>query len=376
MDLPKVAITRRQVILTLVTFLLSLVTIWIMRRYADRVLVGDPAVYRERIVEVLDKGWPYLDVTFEHLPVMIVPMLLAWLLGGAQSQSHYVIVFGFLMAATLAATTFMTGMVGRRVGAPKADIRWVVMILPLLPLITFRNDPVAVLLAVGGMALLSKDSSTWVAFGAAGGLAKIWPAVLGWLAWSKKKWSAVLVALAGLIGLLISVSPGFADRRNAVGIHTETVLGGVIGLWRSARSEPVEVILTTAAYLDVPTWLSVVNALLGLLLFGFGLVAVQRVEDLRSQIVRLGTVVGGVILTSQLFSLQYVLWVVPFLALSQRRLALVVGFALTIPTIWLGWTWSVEYLETPAFYWIVSSRNLVFIGTVGWLALERPRNES
>jgi len=363
-------------IFSLATFLLALLTIWIMRNHPDRVLVGDPAIYRQRITEILDGGWPYLDVPFEHLPVMLVPMFVAWLFGGAASQSTYVVVFGVLMAMALAATTYVLGAVGRNLRAPRSDLRWLLMAIPLLPLITFRNDPVSVLLAVGGLALMIRGSSAWVVPAVAGGLAKIWPTVLAWLAWPRRKASALLVSLSGLLGLLISLAPGFADRRDAVGVHTETVLGGLVGLWRSVRSEPVDVVLTTAAYLDVSSWVPAVNVLLGLVVFGFGLSAVRRVEDLRSQVVRLGCVVGGVILTSQLFSLQYVLWVVPFLALSRRRVAVVAGLLLGFLTIWLGWNWSVEYVESPAFYWIVNARNLVFLGTVIWLAFESPGSET
>ncbi|MFP3914831.1 MAG: hypothetical protein ACLFWM_08145, partial [Actinomycetota bacterium] len=96
--------TRRRVLMVLLVLAAATWAVLWVAHYPEKILAGDPPVYRLRVAAILDGGLPYLDVPFEHLPLMLVPMLAAWFLGGASAQSIYVVVFAALMALSLAGT--------------------------------------------------------------------------------------------------------------------------------------------------------------------------------------------------------------------------------------------------------------------------------
>lgn len=352
--------------------LASLVALWLMSDHTDRMLVGDPAEYRERVDAILTGGWPYLDVPFEHLPVMLLPMLGAWFLGGGASQTSYVVVFVLLMAVVMAAATWLVDSLGERLQVSAAGGRWLLITVPMLPLVLFRNDPFSVLLGIGAVSLVTAGSPGWAASAIAGALAKVWPAVIALLAWPRRKIGAMTVALAGVVGFGITLLPGFTERRDAVGIHTETLLGGMVGLRRTLAGGNANVAITTAAYLEVEPWVVALNALAGLLVVGLGIRSVVTTTHTATKVVRLGTVVTGVILVSPLFSLQYVLWVMPFLVMSRRGIVAALGFVLALVTMWLGWVWDPPILETSGFYLGVCVRNVLLLATAVLLSYERP----
>lgn len=333
------------------------------------IIPGDPAAYRERVAAVLADGLPYFEVSFEHLPVMTLPMAAAWVLGGFVSQSVYVWVFSLLMVGVLTLTAPMMDTLGRRLGRDRAGVHWLAAALPLLPLVAFRNDPVAVALFVVAAILLVDGRTGWTWAGAAGALAKIWPAVLALVGWRRdRRAGAVAVALAGAVAVGWTFVPGFSAARRSVGIHAETVMGALVGLERTLSGGPSEVVMTTAAYMPVEGWVVVVNALVGLAVVAAGVRGVTRADDVGDSLVALGAVVAGVILSSQLFSLQYLLWMTPFVALARSKVVLALGVALAVLTTALAWTWDVRFLQESWFYAMFTLRNAGLIVLAGMLA--------
>ncbi|MGA7272294.1 MAG: hypothetical protein WB239_14580, partial [Acidimicrobiia bacterium] len=84
---------RRTVILVMVVIVAGLAAIRLVAANPEVIIPGDPAAYRTRVEAILSGGLPYFDVPFEHLPVMLIPMLAAWTIGGWISQRMYIIAF-------------------------------------------------------------------------------------------------------------------------------------------------------------------------------------------------------------------------------------------------------------------------------------------
>jgi len=369
--------TLRRVLLAATVFALGVLSILWAARYPERIFAGDPLVYRLRVEEIFRSGLPYLDVPFEHLPVAIVPMLIAWWTGGAASQSTYVVAFAAQMTMCMAVITALIDRTGELLNRPGSGTRWLLLSIPLLPVVVFRNDPFSVLLAVLALAMVVFDRRGWWIPAVLGAFTKIWPASLAATRWRTQPIVSAGVGAVGVAAVALTFLPGFAERRNAIGIHAETVMGSVIGLSRAVGDGDVGVILTTAAYLEVGGWAVVVNALVGLGVFVAGLIAMTRATSMPDRLVCLGTVVAGVILTSGLFSIQYVLWLLPFIALDRRRSTLVMGGVLALVSFWLTWIWSEAAIEGALFYAGVTVRNVLVIAAAAMCAAPgvRPRTE-
>lgn len=72
--------------------------------FPDAILAGDADPYRQRMVELFSGKLPYLDFPFEHLPLMIIPMSLAWVLGGFNDLRSYVFAFAAVSTVCLLVT--------------------------------------------------------------------------------------------------------------------------------------------------------------------------------------------------------------------------------------------------------------------------------
>lgn len=359
---------RRTVLLLVVVVAAGLSSMLAMSDATHTIIVGDPAAYRERTEAILAGGVPYVDVPLEHLPMTLVPMVAAWFLGGSGSQSDYVFVYAALQVIALAGTLVAVGALGRSLGCPKASSRWLAATLPLVPLVTFRNDPFVTLLFVLAAVALSEGHRGWVPLGVAGALAKVWPAGLAlWAVKIGSRAGSVLVAGSGVLAVVWTLHPGFTAARQGFGIHAETLMGSLVGLLRTVSGAESGVELTTAAYLPADTWVLLVNAAIGVGIAVAGVLAIRAANCNRSSFLALGTVVIGVILASQLFSLQYLLWLTPFVAISKQRLTLIAAVFGGLLTIGLAWYWNPSAFELPALYGLFSLRNAAVICLAWWL---------
>lgn len=362
--------SRRMTVVAAVTAA-GLLSILVISQATHTIIPGDPAVYRERIEALLVGGLPYRDVPFEQLPMMLVPMGLAWVLGGSASQSAYVFVFALLMVLTMAATTVLVARLGSALDERSAAGRWLLITVPLMPLAVFRSDPFVVLHFAGALLAFLQAKGRWTVLSILGALAKIWPAVLAALGWKRgRQVGAVAVGLGGVLAFGITLLPGFTEARSAVGIHAETVVGGLLGLARVAGGGASQVDVTTAAYLPVGSWAVAVNAAIGLAVLAIGLVSVLRAAADREAVLGVGVLIIGAILVSPLFSLQYVLWIMPVVALSRLRPTVASGVGLAVLTTALAWVWSEPILESVWFYAAVTVRNVMVLVIAGLLLLE------
>lgn len=365
------SVRRRRLFLVGGLVVLGIASLLFVADATHTVIPGDPAVYRDRVVAIIEGGVPYRDVPIEHLPAMLIPMFGVWWLGGAVSQSAYVFTYACLMIVAMAATGGLVDRLAVGLGHQSGGFRWLLITTPLLPLVIFRNDPVVTFLFVLSAVLWASDRAGWSFVAIAGAFAKVWPASMALAGMRRRqRLQAAAVAAAGVVSVAWTFLPGFTDARQGVGIHAETFVGAFVGLWRSGSGEPSRMVLTTAAYLPAGTQSLALNAALGLAVVVVGAWAVSRARTDRLALLGIGTVVGGVILASQLFSLQYLLWLMPFVALATSIPLAVVAAALAALTTGLAWVWEPALFESASFYFWITIRNIGVLLLALWLAFE------
>ena len=328
-------------------------------------LAGDPEIYRTRVALLFDGNIPYVDFFFEHLPLALVPMALAWLLGGAFDPGIYTVVFAILMVVCLAATLVLVEKTGERIGAVDAGMHWLVMAGLLFPIVLFRSDPLPVVLAAAALyALIEGKERMAIGMELSGILTKGWPVVLAlpeW--WRGQRWRAGLLVFVafGLIGLL-STLPGFTESRQFSGIHSETVVGSAFTLARISSASSLELINDAGAtYVSVPVWATVLN-----LTFGFALllVALFRLRPEFSWEASVGLLSAGVVallVGAPLLSPQFILWPTPFLALHPNRTVRGTAIVVSVLTLLYMLAWNPGFEGDLWWVGVVNLRNLVLL---------------
>jgi hypothetical protein len=344
-------------------------------------IAGDPTLYGEIADAILGGAVPYIDVTVEHLPVLLVPIvavgLAAWLSGLAYAALWPLVTIGAVIGSVALA--------GR---LPYRGYQWyyTLAILPMLPLVIYRLEIFVVLLALAALAAFAVERATagtmWTLLG---GLAKGWPLVLLVIPLRRGRIRLALGGLAIAVVILgaIAVLPGFREGRAFSGIHTETIVGNLLLVARHAMGDDLGLIgAAGATYVEAP-WVAVaVNATLGLLV---GIVALRQAfttTDVRRLIAIAGLATIAVMLMSPLFSAQFVFWLAPFVPLMAARTRVAYGIAaamsMLVAALWNpfeAW-WALEVavrnvaLVVTTFLWIADITRTVPRDVADELAVE------
>lgn len=316
--------------LLVVHVLLMAASVWCVSGFSWGYVSGDPLIYFERMRQIAGGAVPYLEAEFEHLPVMLIPMTVAWLAGGSAGPFTYRLVWVVAMTIVLLLTTEVLRRNRHLWDRRELAARWVLVSAPLIPIALFRTEPVVVLLAVLAIVALARRLDTragmlvW-----AGVLAKGWPlalAVTGWLT-GRRRWLWAGVGIAGCGALaVLSALPGFSSGRAFEGLHSESVGGALWGLWALVRGgEPELLGVAGAAYVDAPLRWTIPGLLAAVAVAARAVAGLARPLS-GSQLLRAtGALVGAGLLASPLQSTQFLLWLSPFLAASSRRSTVVVG---------------------------------------------------
>ena len=335
----------------------------------ETILAGDALAYRERMVALFAGQVPYFDFPFEHLPVMIIPLAAAWLLGGFSGLPGYALSLAAVSTTCLIGTGAILTYIEDRLANPGLVVRWLLTTVPLLPFLLFRNDSFVILLTVAGIALALIGKDGWSMLSLMGGiLAKAWSAVWAvgeW--WRKRRWAALVLLVAFVGAVAITLSPPVQSIQSPQGLHTETFAGSVLGLVRSLRGLDLQTTTTASAYLAAPNWAPGVNLLVG------GLVAAWCLPRMRSPFtwpgawILTGSLLGAGLLAAPYFSTQYVAWLLPFTA-WHRRTSLAM-LAVSASSLVLISTWH-RLFEGTVWWWsLLVGRNLLLL--VAILGLSR-----
>jgi hypothetical protein len=353
----------------------SVVAVLLAAALPETILAGDAAPYRERMVQLFAGGWPYFSFPFEHLPGMLVPLALPWLLGGGSGLSAYALALAGVSAAFLLATAAFLLRAEAQLAAPNLAIRWLLLTVPLLPFLLFRNDAWSILLAVAGIVLAMEGRSRASILALiAGVLSKIWPAV--WAAsewWRGSRWRALALIIAAGGAVTITLTPAVQAIQDPRGLHTETLAGGMLGLGRALAGADLGIVNTATAYIAAPAWALVANLAVG------GVLGVRALRPLTKPFSwegawgLTGALVGAGLLAAPYFSTQYVAWLAPFAAQHRRWTGPMLVVSLS--SLLLIVNWHLLFAGTVWWWALLAGRNLVLVGLVwsmGRLGQARP----
>ena len=332
----------------------------------DTILAGDAEAYRARMVELFSGKAPYFDFPFEHLPGMLIPLSAAWLLGGSSGLSGYAFSLAAVSLICLLATGFLLTRIESTISLEGMTVRWLLLTIPLLPFLLFRNDSWSVLLMVAGVWLAMRGhriaSTASVGLGV---LSKLWPAVWAFPQWwGGRRRGAIVLGVIAVAGLVITASPAVQSIQDPQGLHTETLMGSVFGMARSIADSDLGLSNTAAVYIDAPGWALIINLAVGLGLGAWSLRRLREPFTWEGALLLGGALVGAGLVASPFFSTQYVAWIAPFVAVNRRltRPALLISVAsLVLIIFWfrlfdgVGWWWSL----------LVARNLLLVVVTVG-----------
>lgn len=335
--------------------------IYFAAAFPEAVLAGDALDYRGLMVQMFSGKVPYLEMAYPHLPVMLVPMAAAWLIGGSENLQAY----AFALAAVSTAIVVATGLVLRKIeagfGIADLTLRWLLLVVPLLPFLLFRNDSWVVFLAVAGILLASQGRKlASVLVLGAGSLAKGWPGLWAPFEWKRgSRWAALSIAAFTLASFAILVSPPLQAAQDSRGTHTETVGGSFTGLARSANGDDLLLERSAAVYIRGPWWLLAANIAIG------GLIAASALRGLRSSFEwgrawrLMGALTAALIIASPFFSTQYVAWLSPFAAVDRRATSLMLPVNTASLVLLISWH---EMFEGKVWWWgLLVVRNVLFV---------------
>jgi hypothetical protein len=359
---------------TIVLLIASVAGVYFAAASPESVLAGDALDYRGLMIEVFSGRLPYFQLPFPHLPLMLVPMMLAWLIGGSRDLQAY----AFALAGVSTTIIVATGLVLRRIelelGMKDLTLRWILLTIPVLPFLLFRNDSWVVFLAVAGILLAARDRKVAASLIlGAGCLAKGWPGLWAPAEWKRgNRWVAAALMVFTLLSFAILLSPPLQSAQDSRGTHTETVAGSVTGLVRSIEGTDLQLERSAAVYINGPGWLLAVDAAIGALIALASLRGFRGPFDWARSWLTMGALTAALIVASPFFSTQYVAWLSPFAAIDRRATAVMLPVN-TISLVLLA-TWH-ELFDGAIWWWgMLVFRNLLFVGLglyLGWSAASR-----
>ncbi|GMR02139.1 MAG: hypothetical protein BMS9Abin20_0466 [Acidimicrobiia bacterium] len=282
-------------------------------------IAGDPAIYGEMADAILGGAIPYVDVTVEHLPVLLVPILFVGILVPLTSVSYT----GLWVLVTIGFVLITVALADRITLVENYQRRFTLVVLPMLPLVIFRLEIYVVLLAILAIGAFAashyRTGSIWTLLGI---VAKGWPIALVGIP-LRRKHTALAIAVVGIsvaaLGIVLSL-PGFQQGRSFEGIHSETIVGNIILIYRHLTGRDLGLIgVAGATYVSAPAVAVVANALIALPIIAIAIRTTFRTKRMDLLVGAAGLGVAGIIALSPLFSAQFMFWLVPFVALLSKR---------------------------------------------------------
>ena len=329
-------------------------------------IAGDPTLYADIAADILAGSIPYVDVAVEHLPMLLIPILFVGILADATSLA-YAALWPIVTIGVVAATVAVAGRVGLIENYQRL---FVLAVLPMLPLIIFRLEIYVVFAAVAAVAAFGasryRSGSVWTLVGI---LSKGWPITLIGVPLRKGHRTLALgsAGIGSLLLIAVAMLPGFQEGRSFGGIHSETIVGNLILVFRHlSGSDPGLVRAAGAIYVEAPASAVVLNASIAVPVLVIAAVYLFRSSDTVRLVSIAGLMTAGVILMSPLFSAQFTFWLVPFVVLTTSRTRTTYLVAAALSTM-------VAAFWDPAEAWWAAEvlvRNVAFIALVVLWAID------
>jgi hypothetical protein len=374
---------------------------------------GDVGLYLDNARAIVDGRTPYSQVPLEYPPLALVPMLVPYLAAlpfgafGHVALDAYKWAFAGWEALLVLVLGFVLVQIARIGGVVTRwrDPGWLVAArLPILVAgaalaIAWRFDLFAALLLALAVwaALANRPIWAGIALGL-GVLAKLYPLAAGpaiALAWFGPRddvrlirfgVSTAVTILVGLVPFIVVAGPEaliFLSYQALRGLQIESIGGGLVVLGGLISGSPVE---TDAPFKAIEVVSPVVRPILAVLpvltIAGFTVLAWLGLRRVRAELgaggwIRPATIVqlsaAGVLVllvTSKVFSIQYVVWLVPFAALLPGRqfwLAAAI-VALTIPIHPLLYGRLIAQDALPIL--VLNLRNALLVVLSVWLVMD------
>jgi hypothetical protein len=310
---------------------------WVAMHWLPHVFTNDVHTLWVRTKTMGVHRLPYRQVLWEYPPLSLIPVL--W----APALARHFEVFRWSFVGVMVAAEYGSLEILRRAhpeSARSLGHYWHLVVLPLGLFTWFRLDFLAVFCAVVALEEL-RAGRTAVGAITAGVFTKLWPGVLAVVLVLRRQWRSLIVLAAVdavLLAAWVAYSPtgfrAFLRYREGRGFQVESLIGSIM---LASGSRPRVVSLTWVVGSAHAT--AVGNLLLlvwVLLVAGSVAVAGRREPDL---VALVGGLVLGLIVTSRLLSPQFLVWVVPFVAIGwaagQRRpgYLLLVASAISVVTM-------------------------------------------
>ena len=384
---------------------------------------GDLGLYLDKAYELFRGHVPYRDFPLEYPPFALVPMAVPHRIWpfGPPTLNVYAWLFAGQMAVLLVALALVVGRIvrlramwpagrggpavnsdGLRAEQRRVGVRLLILAAGAALALTWRFDLFPVLLATVALwaALEHRPVVAGAAIGA-GILAKLFPLVLtpalavAWLAsrdLSRLARFALFAALVLIGGMLPFVALAGLDAFSFLGyqaergLQIESVGGGLVLLWGLISGAPISLESPFSAWEVTGTLARVVLALTSAaLLGGLGALALLAWPRARAEVSRDGAVspativtlatlaVLVLVVTSKVFSIQYVVWLVPFAALlpGRRFWLAAAAIALTIPIHPVLYEALVDQEALPIL--VLNLRNALLTALLGWMLWDLAR---
>jgi hypothetical protein len=375
---------------------------------------GDVGLYLEKAQAFLSGLVPYRDFGFEYPPLALVPMVLpalAWPFGQL-TLDGYPWLFAAWSAVLLLALGVVLGLIVRLPGwrpltaRPRSvAVRLAIVSAGAALALTWRFDlsPALLVMVALWAALTGRPGAAGIAVGL-GVLAKLYPLglvpalAIPWLlpldVGRLARFALAIAATVVLVMLPFAVLAGgdafgFLSYQAQRGLQVESIGGGLAVLGGLIAGHPIEMSYGFSAVQVegdfARTWLALLPILT---VAGFGLLGLlgwRRIEWNRTagSEVPARTVVAFVtasvlvlLATSKVFSIQYVVWIVPFAALLPRgQLWLAAAaIALTMPIHPLLYRELVNQEALPIL--ILNLRNGLLLVLIAWVVTDLARRPS
>jgi hypothetical protein len=371
---------------------------------------GDVGLYLEKARSVAAGLVPYREFPFEYPPLALVPMLVPYLLWpfGQLAVEGYAWMFVAWEAALMLVLAIVLAKIVRlggtsddepgRVGAMAN--RLVLVTIGAALAIAFRFDlfPAVLVMVALWLSLERRPVAGGVAVGF-GALAKLYPLAvvpalaIPWLVpvdagrlvrYGVAVGGSIVLVLLPFVALAGSDTFGFLSYQAERGLQIESIGGGLAVLLGLINGHQVDMsfgfsaVQVAGPFAD--TWLALLPALT---VVGFGLLAWIGWRHVRRGPVPAATVVTltfasvlVVLATSKVFSIQYVVWIVPFAALLRGGKFWLAAalIALTMPIHPLLYADLVKQQALPIL--ILNLRNALFLVLTAWVLWDLSRTET
>jgi len=361
---------------------------------------GDLRLYHDYAAAVLRGQLDDTDYLRQYPPLALVPLLVPQIIGlGALSFPLYAALYTLLTACAAGAGLALlrrTVAGAGQLAVPPATALYAGLCLLATVVIVARFDVWPMLAVLAAMAAMSADTA--LVAGAALGIGfalKLYPAVLqpvvvAWFLYRGRRRCALLALLgflaAAVLGLapyllVLQGAPAFVAFQLHRPMQIETLVGSLVAFAGSAGITPVQIVFGSGSFNLAGPAVDALDPWIGafqLVVVGLGYAAAIAGMRAGRGVPRLETAWRGmlivllaVLLSSRVFSAQYLVWLIPLLAATMRRrwelAAAVVVLGLTAVLFPFAYEALIALQPLPVA--LLVARNVVLACLFAWLVV-------